>query len=217
MSDQDGLLNCWLVSNVEAANTAATKYDPFDQEAIDAAVTAGGEGFCFAIQFSPNLEKVRSYCQVMYNTNGGNWDNAGLPAFTFELAVTTGHSCMGTIIDVQDAVYPSMTLADINLQEYFQQAYIGGLAHSPYRVLSDGQPIGINKIQPKYDATDFSVLSITVKNTHHIGQNDRDHYVDVQFAIPCGDTWSGLTTIGDILNIITNTTHSFSVIQNCTC
>lgn len=223
MSDPDKLVTCYLVANADANDPDATRIDPFDQAAIDAAITAGGDGFCLALQFEPNLENIATYCSLIYSTNGENWDNAGLPAFTFDLATTVGHKCMGTIINVRDAVYPSMTLADINLQEYFQQAYIGGLPNGPYRALSTGQPTTDYKIQPKF-GTDYSVLSITVKNTHHIGQNDRDHYVDVQFAFPCaGAAQQMVPIITEITSFFTDVfgwkmpSTKITELSSCTC
>lgn len=222
-SDPDGLATAYLVANadVEDATPASRIADPYDDAEIDAAILAGGEGFCFGIQIEPKIEKVYTYCDVPYK-GGPSWDFNGFHAYRVELATPIGFECAGTVVNVQDVVYPGMTEADAKLQEYFQQAYIGGNEHGSYRLLHDGQPLpsGDKLSQNKYGGL-FSVLSIQGRHTVHVGGNDRSHYSDVQILLPCGaGSPTVITNIGTTLAAIgayIPTQTTFTAIDACAC
>ena len=222
-SDPDGLATAYLLPNdqVEDATPADRIADPYDDVEIAAAILAGGDGFCFGIQIEPKIEKVYDFCEIPYK-GGPSWDFNGFHAYRVELATPIGFECAGTVVSVQDVVYPGMTEADAKLQEYFQQAYIGGNMFGAYRMLDDGQTLpGPDKLeQAKYGGT-YSVLSILGRHTVHVGGNDRSHYSDVQILLPCGaGVPTVITNIGTTLAAIgatIPTQTTFTALDACAC
>ncbi len=220
-TDPDGLATAYLVANADVEDPEADRIDENDDEAIALAISGGGDGFCFGIQIEPKIEKVYDFCEIPYK-GGPSWDFNGFHAYRVELATPIGFECAGTVVNVQDVVYPGMTEADAKLQEYFQQAYIGGNEYGAYRLLDDGQPLpsGDKLTQNKYGGT-FSVLSIQGRHTVHVGGNDRSHYADVQILLPCGSgSPTVITNIGTTLAAIgayIPTQTTFTAIDACAC
>ena len=220
-NDPDRLVDVYLVAPAGATNPAATRIDPLNTVAVQAAIDALVPGTCLAIHIQPRLEKIYAFCDVIYK-GGHEWMSAGLPAFQVELAGTVGYDCNGTIAVIQDAIYPGMTAADAAQQDYFQQAYIGGLQLPNVRVLNDGQPFANNMTAAKQNLLTgpYSVISLSGKNNSHVGFNDNDHFVNVQLALNCG---AGVPTVMTALGVllanqgVTLNTATFTSIDGCAC
>lgn len=219
-SDPDQLAKAYLIDNAASDFTNASAYiDPLDVAAVDAAILAGGANFCFAVVVEPNIEKVYKFCQIPYKS-GHSFVNAGQDHYRVQLLASEGFDCMGNIIEVRASQFSGMTEADLNLQDYMQQPYIGSGEPGVNRVLKDGVPIGSSVPQDRFTGK-YSVIALHGLHSVTVGANQRGRAISFQIAIPCDTTASSIATqIYNVLNyhgVFNLDATGFSALDSCAC